>query len=477
MKKILLLLFIVQAFHCQAQYYKQTVTFPPKASLKEKVDMASRVVPSGDQSAWQQLELTAFLHFGMNTFTNQEWGNGKEDPALFNPSELNTDQWVKAIKDAGFKLAILTAKHHDGFCLWQTQTTTHSVASSLWKNGKGDVMAEFVQSCKKYGIKVGVYLSPWDMNAASYGDSPNYNLFYMAQLTELLSRYGQIDEVWLDGACGEGPNGKKQVYDFPAYYELIRRLQPHAVIAISGIDVRWVGNERGYGRETEWSATALNYDTYPDKKALNDKIGINAMSKDLGSRKLLKKASSVQWWPSEVDVSIRPGWFYHASEDTLVKPVAQLVDIYKHSVGMNSSLLLNIPPDRRGLIHENDVKTLKNFGDYIQKSLADNKLSNGKQYWETKPKTSQEYAVNAGETINTIILQEDISKGQRVESFTIDVWLNNGWKEIAQGTTIGYKRLLSFPDLKTAKIRVNIKEARNTVNILQVGAYEFEEVK
>ena len=267
MKKFLLSMALFAAV-CSGQaqnregYNVKHLDFPPDATLQEKVDMAARLVPTPQQLAWQQMELTAFLHFGINTFTGREWGEGTEDPALFNPAQLDAEQWVRTLKETGFKMVILTAKHHDGFCLWPTETTTHSVASSSWKNGKGDVVKELRDACDKYGMKFGVYLSPWDRNAACYGDSPKYNEFFIQQLTELLSNYGEVHEVWFDGANGEGPNGKKQVYDWDAFYQTIQKLQPKAVMAIMGDDVRWVGNEKGIGRETEWSATVLTPGIY-----------------------------------------------------------------------------------------------------------------------------------------------------------------------------------------------------------------------
>ncbi|MBR5333400.1 MAG: alpha-L-fucosidase, partial [Alistipes sp.] len=349
--------------NAQQEYFTKSVTFPEGATIEQKIDFASRLVPTPQQFEWQNGELTAFLHFGMNTFTGKEWGNGKESPEQFNPTELDCEQWVKALNDSGFKYAILTAKHHDGFCLWPTATTEHSVKNSPWRDGKGDVVKEFRDACDKYGVKFGVYLSPWDRNAECYGDSPAYNKLFIEQLTELLTNYGEVYEVWFDGACAEGPNGKRQWYDWQAYFEVIHKLQPNAVTAIMGDDVRWVGNEGGWGRKTEWSATVYTPDSHPNASQ-NGELGINAMSKDLGSRELVATAKMMHWYPSEVDVSIRPGWFYHAEEDGRVRSVANLVDIYFQSVGRNSVLLLNIPPDRRGLLHETDVEHLKQFNQY-----------------------------------------------------------------------------------------------------------------
>ena len=455
-------------------YYVKHVEFPQDATLEQKVDMAARLVPTPQQYAWQQMELTAFLHFGINTFTGREWGDGKEDPALFNPSELDAEQWVKSLKNAGFKMVILTAKHHDGFCLWPTATTKHSVASSPWKNGQGDVVKELRKACDKYDMKFGVYLSPWDRNAECYGDSPRYNEFFVRQLTELLSNYGEVHEVWFDGANGEGPNGKKQVYDWDAFYKTIQRLQPKAVMAIMGDDVRWVGNEKGIGRETEWTATVLTPGIYTRSQENNKRLGVFGKAEDLGSRKILEKATELFWYPSEVDVSIRPGWFYHAEEDGKVKSLKHLSDIYFQSVGYNSVLLLNIPPDRRGLIHEADIKRLKEFADYRQQTFADNRVKNGRKCWCATSGSEIVYTLKAKSEINLVMLQEDITKGQRVEAFTVEALTDKGWKEVGKGTTIGYKRMLRFPAVKASQLRVKIDECRLTAYVSQVAAYYAE---
>ena len=476
MKKLLLLV-ILFASICSGQaqnekgYYVKHLEFPQNATLQEKVDMAARLVPTPQQLAWQQMELTAFLHFGINTFTGREWGDGTEDPALFNPSQLDAEQWVRTLKDAGFKMVLLTAKHHDGFCLWPTKTTTHSVASSSWKNGKGDVVKELRDACDKYGMKFGVYLSPWDRNASCYGDSPKYNQFFIQQLTELLTNYGEVHEVWFDGANGEGPNGKKQVYDWDAFYKTIQKLQPKAVMAIMGDDVRWVGNEKGIGRETEWNATVLTPGIYARSEENNKRLGVFSKAEDLGSRDILKNATELFWYPSEVDVSIRPGWFYHKEEDNKVKSLKHLADIYFQSVGYNSVLLLNIPPDRRGSINEADVTRLKEFAEYRKQAFADDRVKEGQKLWEAISNGERTYKLKSGSEINVVMLQEDIARGQRVEAFSVEAQTADGWKEIAQGTTVGYKRLLRFPDVKANQLRIKIKSCRLTANISRVAAF------
>ena len=470
----LLALSLIGCAHTREVLYTQHVTFPEGATSDQKVEMAARVVPSEKQLAWQQLELTAFIHFGINTFTDSEWGSGKESPAMFNPTALDCEQWVQTLKKGGFKMIILTAKHHDGFCLWQTATTDHSVAHSPWREGKGDVVRELSDACHKYGMKFGVYLSPWDRNAPSYGDSPAYNALFIAQLTELLTSYGRVDEVWFDGACGEGANGKRQVYDWESILATIHSLQPHAVTAIMGDDVRWVGNEGGRGRRTEWSATPYTPKSYNHGVAANAALGLEEMSADLGSRELVARADGVYWYPSEVDVSIRPGWFYHEWQDDEVRSLANLVDIYYTSVGRNSVLLLNIPPDRRGLIHETDASRIEALGNYLAKTFAESKIAERVRPWHAAAGDSREYRVESGSIVNSLLIAEDIERGQRVERFTVEAYTNGRWHHIAEGTTIGYKRLLRFSDCRAERIRVTINECRTTANISDVALYYAE---
>jgi alpha-L-fucosidase len=472
--------------------YEKKVVFETETSIEQKVKQAAHVVPTPQQLNWQKLEMTAFIHFTVNTFTNMEWGHGDESPEIFNPTQLDARQWVRTLKDGGMKLVILTCKHHDGFCLWPTKTTKHSVASSPWKDGKGDVVRELLDACTEFGMKFGVYLSPWDRNAQCYGDSPKYNGFFTNQLTELLTWYGKVDEVWFDGANGEGPNGKKQEYDWNMYYDTIHKLQPDAVVAIVGEDVRWVGTESGYGRETEWSVTALAPGGRPENAAINTELGINAMTNDLGSREVIGKVSQLFWYPAEVDVSIRPGWFYHESEDNQVKSLAKMVDIYFSSVGRNAVLLLNVPPDTRGLIHENDVARLKEFRGYIDEMLDEDILLNAasstkkaaksvdgkpESYWEINELPAvAEFNLPEKKRFNVLSIQEFIEKGQRVEKFKVEAMVDGDWKEIANSTTIGYKKMLRFLAVETNQIRLTIEEARDGALISSFNLYEAPEL-
>lgn len=432
-------------------YYVKELVFPAGTDSLTKIEMAGRVVPNEQQKAWQERELTAFIHFGMNTFTDREWGDGTESPELFNPTNLDTDQWVKVLKDAGFEMVILTAKHHDGFCLWPTATTTHSVAASPWRDGKGDVVADLRRSCDKYDMKLGLYLSPWDRNASCYGDSPRYNDMFVAQLTELLTNYGKVDEVWFDGACAEGPNGKKQEYDWLRFRETMRRLQPEAVLAITGDDVRWVGNEGGRGRETEWSVSPLVPSIFSFADSVNNSLGIDAMSSLIGDRSTVAASERLYWWPSEVDVSIRPGWFYH--DDQQPHSLQRMAEIYLQSVGRNSVLLLNIPPDRRGLIADVDANRVLELRKWIDANFTDNKLG------------------KSGSTITAVVLEEDIARGQRVEKFDVEGLIDGQWKVITSGTTIGKKRILTFAPVAPADLRLVVKSSRGPANAELTGAY------
>ncbi len=462
----------------------------PTDSVKDIVSKAAHVAPTARQLAWQKLEFQAFVHFGMNTFTDREWGEGKEDPELFNPSAFDADQWLKSFKAAGMKCVILTAKHHDGFCLWPTEYTEHSVKNSPWKDGQGDVVMEVAEACRRSGLKFGVYLSPWDKHEQSYGDSPKYNEFFRNQLTELLTNYGQISEVWFDGACGEGPNGKRQVYDWPSYYALIRKLQPGAVISIKGPDVRWCGNEAGKTRESEWSVIPLN--VHPEKYEWPD-----LTQDDLGSQEKIKDASYLIWYPAQTNTSIRPGWFYHSSQDNQVKSLKHLLEIYFRSVGGNTQFLLNIPPDRRGLIHDNDVARLKELGDVLRRTFSKNLAQGAKAsassvkannhdagraadgnpetYWtadDWNEKPIIEFNLGEEKTFNCAVLQEYIKAGQRVEEFSLESWDGYAWNEIARSTTIGYKRILLFSDVKAQRVRVCFIKTRLNPTLSEFGLYQ-----
>ena len=454
------------------------IPIQPGDTPAEILEKASHIVPSQRQFEWQEMEFIAFTHFGMNTFSNREWGEGTDAPALFNPYDLDADQWARVIHDAGMKMIILTARHHDGFCLWPSRWTDYSVLKSNWRNGKGDVVKEVSDACHKYGLKFGIYLSPWDRHEPFYGNSPRYNEFFRNQLRELLTNYGKISEVWFDGACGEGANGKKQVYDWPSYYHVIRDLQPDAVIAIMGPDVRWVGTESGTGRETEWSvlpdvvgntdSIAASSQQIPMDSAF---IPRNFMDQDLGGRDKIMKANNLFWYPAETDVSIRPGWFYHPEEDSLVKSPERLVDIYFSSVGMNSVLLLNIPPNKHGRIQDQDVKSLAGMRKILDETFRnDLVLAAGSR----SSKNAYEYSLGFPQRFNVALLQEEITQGQRIEKFRIEYLDGKEWKVCASGTTVGYKRLLRFKEVSATEIRLVIESSRGTAIIKSFGVYHME---
>lgn len=477
MKKYLALLLV--AFSCQ-----QKEVAPPDPVAP---------VPSERQLAWQELEFYAFIHFNMNTFSNMEWGMGDEDPDTFNPTALDCRQWAKVAKDAGMKGIIITAKHHDGFCLWPTETTAHSVKNSSWKDGKGDVIKELAEACREYGLKFGVYLSPWDRNSPHYG-TPAYIDIFRAQLKELLTNYGDVFEVWFDGANGGtgyygGANeerrvDKKNYYDWENTYKIIRELQPEAVIfSDAGPDLRWVGNEEGHAYKTTWS------------NLMRDEVygGMPNYSADYSAG----QENGTHWVPAEVDVSIRPGWYYHPYEDHKVKSLPKLLDIYYESLGRNGSLLLNFPVDRRGLIHEKDAEQVQKLADKVKEDFAHNLAvekgeiaasetrgagfeaqlavdEDASTYWATSDgKVSGSLTVTFDEptTFNRFLAQEYIALGQRVKAFTVEVQTDRGWEEIANETTIGYRRILRFPEVTATALRFTVTDAKACPTISELGIY------
>jgi alpha-L-fucosidase len=466
-----------------------STTEPPKPVLP---------LPTDRQLAWHELEFYAFVHFNMNTFTNMEWGMGNESPQLFNPTELDCRQWAKVCKDAGMKGIILTAKHHDGFCLWPSAYTEHSVKNSPWKNGEGDVVRELADACREYGLKFGIYLSPWDRNHADYG-KPEYITYFRNQLTELLTNYGEVFEVWFDGANGGtgyygGANEERRIdrktyYDWENTQSIVRELQPNAcMFSDNGPDVRWVGNEEGWAMETNWSPIRRD-EFYP------------------GSPNYAELRSGhidgTHWVPAEVDVSIRPGWYYHTSEDHQVKTLPHLLDIYYNSIGRNASLLINFPVDTRGLIHEKDVEQILKLAKAIDADFAVN-LAEGKKITVTNirgnsknyepenlldhnPETTwatddsvifSSILVNFEEPteFNRFLIQEDIRLGQRVKEFTLEAFVENNWKQIDAQTTIGRKRILRFPNIIATQLRVNIIDAKACPVISDIGVYKAPKV-
>jgi alpha-L-fucosidase len=464
---------------------------PSGETPAEITRLAANIVPTHSQLAWQEMEFIAFAHFGMNTFTDREWGEGTEDPALFNPTAFDAGQWARVLKDAGMKMIIVTAKHHDGFCLWPSRFTDHSVESSPWRNGRGDVVGEVAQACREAGLKFGVYLSPWDRHEPTYGDSPAYNKHFRDQLRELLTAYGEVGEVWFDGACGEGPNGKRQEYDWWSYYRIIRELQPKAVIFGMAPDLRWVGTETGYGRETEWSVVPVRVKEAASAFDSLDDVFLpgDMTAEDLGSRARIAAARALAWYPAETDVSIRPGWFYHPSQDDEVKTPEKLIDIYFSSVGRNGVLLLNVPPDKRGLIHENDVRSLTEMKRILDGTFAVNLAEGAKVKASSEKKgakagfildedkvtfwTTPDGVETASLVFDVALLQEEIRAGQRVEEFGLEAWDGQAWKPFAGGTTIGGKRLLRFQEVTTNRVKLTIKRSRTSPTLSAFGLYKL----
>jgi alpha-L-fucosidase len=407
-----------------------------------------RPVPSPAQLAWQRDELAMFLHFGVNTFTDREWGDGKEDPNIFDPSSFDARQWARVAKASGFRMMVLTAKHHDGFCLWPSATTKHTVAASPFRGGNGDVVAEFTLACRIEGLKVGLYCSPWDRNSPLYGDSQRYNDLFCDQLAELLTRYGRVDEVWFDGANGEGPNGKKQVYDWPRFFAHVKRHQPDTVIfSDAGPDVRWIGNERGVAGDTNWSTMDPAAVPYPGA----DGPHIVAALQN-GDPK-----GSV-WRPGETDVSIRPGWFYHPAEDDKVKTADQLVDLYFTSVGRNSKLLLNVPPTRAGLLHDTDISRLTEMSRRLSRMLSNDVTAGVRPRWSSFNSMKPVCDLDLGriQTVSIADLAEDITTGQVVSRYRLQGTTSTSWQDLAVGTTIGYRKLDRFAPVRLRRVRLTL---------------------
>lgn len=455
-------------------------------------------VPNADQLQWFEMEQYAFIHFSINTFTDQEWGDGSNDPQMFNPTRLDCRQWARICRDAGLKGIILTAKHHDGFCLWPSKYTEYSVKNSPWKNGQGDLVRDLSDACREYGLKLGIYLSPWDRNRADYGQ-PSYVEYFRNQLRELLTQYGDIFEVWFDGANGGwgyygGARENRTInrstyYDWPNTIKLIRELQPHAVIWNEcGPDVRWCGNESGSIGETNWAS--FNAHEYvpgaADSKVLR-------VGREQGS----------DWVPGEVNVSVRPGWFYHSYEDSKVKTLPQLLDIYYQSVGRNATWLLNFPINREGRIHPIDEQAVIGVRHAIDdifrtdlarrasieathirgncKNYAAQNAIDGKKntYWATDDDVRQAsltLSFRRPTTLNRLLLQEYILLGQRVKSFSVEVMVEGAWREIARETTIGYKRILRLPTLTVDKLRITILDAKDCPLISNIGVYNAPQV-
>lgn len=449
-------------------------------------------VPNERQIAWQELQYYGFVHFNMNTFSDREWGFGDEKPEQFNPTELDAKQWARVAKEAGMKGLIITAKHHDGFVLWPSAYTEHSVKNSPWRDGKGDLIKEFADACRAEGLKVGIYYSPWDRNHPDYG-KPEYITYMRNQLTELLTNYGEIYEIWFDGANGGtgwygGANEERKVdkftyYDWPTTIELVRKLQPNAMLfSDAGPDVRWVGNENGFAYETTWS-NLMRDSVYAGMPEFSEKWATG-------------QENGTHWVPAESDVSIRPGWYYHAYEDHKVRTLPDLMEIYYKSIGQNSSLLINFPVDRRGLIHEKDEEAILKMAAKVKEDFAVNlakeadfeassdrgkgykaeNLNDGdfNTYWTTPDgqiQASIELDFGKEISFNRLLIQEFVNLGQRVKAFSLEKEVNGTWEKVAEGTTIGYKRILRFTDTQAQKIRINFLDGKGIPVISEIGVY------
>ena len=458
---------------------------------RERLAQASAVVPSPRQLSWQRREFYGFLHFGMNTMTDREWGLGDEDPAWFAPADLDADQWIQALAAAGMSGAILTAKHHDGFCLWPSRLSTHTVASSPWRGGGGDLVDEVASACRRRGTDFGIYLSPWDRAEPTYGTGTEYDDFFVAQLTELLTGYGPVSTVWFDGANGEGRDGRTQHYDWDRYYDVVRRLQPGAVISVCGPDVRWCGNEAGHTRADEWSVVPVGLrdaERIASRSQQSDDGAfarlIRSDDQDLGSRAALSRGDDeLVWFPAEVNTSIRPGWFHHAAEDDSVRSAHELYEIYRRSVGGNSTFLLNVPPDRSGRIGPGDVAVLAELGALIAERGSRNVAPRARADADGRelPVPSDESVWHGTEgdalrltwdepvTIDEIVLGEDIAHGQQLDDVVIAVSAADGSRpEVARVGSVGYRRIVDLARRDVTSVTVTLRSARGPVRLRQL---------
>ena len=446
--------------------------------FKEFLYNAAHVKPSVKQlNMLRETPFYAFVHFSPNTYTNLEWGDGTEDPAIFNPTELDCEQWVRAIKSAGMKGVVLTAKHHDGFCLWQTKYTEHSMKNSPYKNGQGDIVKETANACKKHGLKFGFYLSPWDRNSKLYG-TEEYNTYYKNQLTELLTNYGEIFYVWFDGACGEGPNGKKQVYDFKGYIELIEKYQPNAAIFHDTGIIRWCGNEAGAAPYAQWAVVPVklcSMNKPQTEGALVEGDLSFSYNSDIaiGSLETIIYSKGLVFAPAETDMSIRPGWFYH--EDEKPHSLERLFNTYINSVGNNTTFNLNIPPMPNGKFNDKDVKRLKELGEMLENEFGTNLAENCEietmpGYGETQP----EYVIklNGVKKVKYVELAERISEGQRISNFAIFTKNNDGYyNKAAQSTTVGSRKIVKIDPTETDELKIRIMASRDVPDIEWIKIY------
>ena len=466
--------------------------------LTDAVRRAASVTPSPRQLRWQELEFYGFIHFGMNTFTGREWGDGTASPALFDPQDLDPDQWAQAAAAAGMRGLILTCKHHDGFCLWPSRYTDYTVAASPWQGGKGDVVRQTAEACRRAGIRFGVYLSPWDRHEATYGSGEAYNRFYLNQLTELLTGYGELFCVWLDGACGEGPDGRVQHYDWQGWYDAVRRCQPGAVICVSGPDVRWCGNEAGHTRPAEWSVVpaALQDPDYTAARSQQADDGnfarhFDAQDDDLGSRAALEHAGPLAWYPAEVDTSIRPGWFYHPEEDAQVRTAEELFGLYVQAVGGNASLLLNLPPMPTGRLAEPDLASLRELGALLLARLgrdlapaahfAADTAAPGHDAGQARPDVPGWWQAAAGQQtarltlrfdaptpVRYLSLREELTVGQRIEEGCV---LADG-REAARFTVVGARRICDLGQTVTCtELTICLDASRTEPTLREICVY------
>ncbi len=465
---------------------------------KDFIEKANQAVPNKRQLDWMNVEFAGLISFGLNTFTGREEGTGFEEPDLFNPTAFAPLQWARIARLCGMKALMLNVKHHDGFCLWPTEQTDYSVKSSKWLDGKGDVVAALSKCCKEEGIKFGIAISPLDFHEPTFGAGEKYNKFFMELLKELLTNYGDIYAVWLDGATGQGKDGKTQVYDWEGYFKLIRKLQPNAAITNCGPDVRWCGNNKGVCRESEWSVLPSYYRFFDNETCeyTAPKTKVNFSEPDLGGRKKVKKADDFVFYPAEVTMPLRDGWFYKKAEDLSTKPLSKLEKAYLGSVGSNASLLLGLSPLPDGTMPPQDIETLSTFGAVLSLHFKDNSavdskmqgncklddlhapsmaLPDRKGYWHSGfDSDAPELILDMGDDydIDRVVLAENIETGQQIEEFTLYFEVDGKWKKVYSGTTIGRKKICELKIfMRTQKIKLVVEKTRSFATIKEFSVY------
>ena len=495
---ITIILLILSGCKFSSEADNQILKVPENATPDEIRKLASEITPSLRQLKWHENNLSAIIYLGLNTYLNQEIGGGDEDLSIFNPTDWRAEYWVNILKNAGIKRVLITAKHYDGFCLWPTQTTDYHIGNSPFAQGGGDIIRDLADACHRANIDFGIYLSVWDRHEPSFG-TDTFNEVLSNQIEELMTDYGEISEVWLDGTIMENPNQETQIFAWDNYFKIIREKQPEAVISVKGPDVRWIGTENGLGRETEWSVVPIQSTSAPSLIEENDlliPLELDPMGVDINSQDELLAATHLTWYPATVNLNLRLHRYYHSEQDEFVKSSQELLDMYFKSIGRNAGLAINVSAGQNGLLPKKDEETLRTFGNTLNQVFDNNRMriatiepsssenvikaniftdQSMQTYWAPRPEDDAPtltISYNNPITFNIIDISEPISQGQRIEEFIIESWAEDEWIKIAQGTTIGNRRIINVKTTSTEHIRIIVTKSRNTPRISELGIYK-----